>query len=217
MKQLKHNSKILIVLVLTVLFSCKKEISTPHSEEKMQEIAQKFNLKKNNINLSTTIIQFETVDKLKNYLEKREIAIQNSNSTTKASIKKQNQLIVNQTSFQESEITYQIDIESAYWGENNFPQSATVSFRRIDTSNIGTDVASMLYYNGPNFGSWTYSHTIGNVGFIKDRINFNTKGVYSESYGIGGVYTYTKSWTVTISGTAFPNNDVSATISYSGI
>jgi hypothetical protein len=217
MIKIKNRAKVLIIFVLAILSSCKKEVSAPKSEEKIQEIVQKFNLRKNDINLSSPTIQFETVDKLNNYLAKKEIALQNPNTIAKAHIKQQNQLIVNQTSLEESEITYQINIESAYWDGNNFPQSAVVSFRRINSSNIATGVTSFLIYNGPNFGSWTYTHTIGSAGFIKDRINFNAQGIYSESYGIGGIYTYTKSWNVTISGTAFPNDDVTATISYSGI
>jgi hypothetical protein len=201
-----------LILSLFFLFSaCKKDRNlfkkNDHPTPLSKNIIDKFNLEEVNTESvnNDKIIKFNNSEELESYLEKKNNYIRNNksisvNTESTVILGFNNAVTVSSSNIGEHRFA-KITIISPYWTNKQFPDGVIVFL----TSSAPTQwelTASELFYNGSNFGSWQYSHLGGDANTTGGgrKVNFELKGLYTEIFSIGGVYSYTKNYSVDIDG-----------------
>ncbi len=112
---------------------------------------------------------------------------------------------------------YSVQITSAYWYDLGFP---ALSIMQWDWDGFTTvsNVATQLRSIGAGSGSIEYTQTQGYGTQNETGGTLYAAGVYTETYGFGGVMTYTQDFNFTLNGTYSSGvNTLVASISYQQI
>jgi hypothetical protein len=202
----------LIALVLLCLgySSCtKKDQQLPSTDNKidsskLQALVSKYNLKPTKTAPQAWQRNFDNIESLEKFLENnhKEGKLKPSATAGASGLSGATGGVTTYT-YPSSQVIYSAQLNMPALQSVAFPSYFVLSWLN------NAIVSFNLYIPGSNYGSYAFNPTVQTV----SGSNILVKGIYMESYGVGGVYTYEKFWDFKFTAT-YSSTSITATASF---
>lgn len=174
-----------LALIGLAAASCTKDSVSSTSNEndvRAKLIAQKYHLTLIENNSKPLTKSFATFDEFENFLKTRNKKVSVKGEGVVTSSNGKYGTIRTMAEYTLVGSTYAATIH--FSGFTSYPDLLSLSWE------LGGSASSQLYYSGSNYGTWAYTQITG--ADINNQIT--VLGIYSETFGVGGLYTYTNNY-----------------------
>lgn len=189
-----------LIVMVSFLGSCKKASVENPEVNQLSNLAKEYNLSVVTANPLNAHKSFKSVTEFEAYLKSNKVI--KLNVTANVLQKNQVQPLTDVGGIDNGGvISYTAQMYFDHLDDEGYPGYFVLNWKLVYNVWQISDITSFLLFNGSNLGQWGYTQTSGTGTYNDTASPMAVSGIYTEIFDVGGLYTYTRNYNVSFSGT----------------